>query len=82
MLQCTGLPTAKNDQGKLSTVLKLRKTPVEGSFIKLGSYICIIYSFYFPVFSLKAIIHVQDCSVALEPNIYFSDFNKVEKSSH
>lgn len=63
-------------------MLKVENSHTEESFIKLGSYVCIIYLVHFPVFPLKALIEVQACVVAVEPNIFFSDIDKVEKNSH
>lgn len=63
-------------------VLKLENSHIEESFIKLGSYICAIYLAHFPVFPVKAFIEVHACGVAVGPNIFFSDIDKVEKNGH
>ena len=82
ILQCTGQPLQpRMTQPQISIGQKLGNPQVEESFIKLGSYSCIIHLVYFPVFPLKAIIQVQDCVAALDPGISFSGFNKVEKKS-
>lgn len=70
-------PTTKNDLAQ-----NINSAEVEKTLIILGSYICIIYLVYFPMFPLKAIIQVQDCIEALESDINFYEFDKIEKNSH
>ena len=78
--QCMGQPLQpRMPQPQISTGLKLGNTRVEESFIKPGSDNWIIHLLYFPMFPLKATIHMQDCVAALDTGTSFSGFNKIEK---